>query len=186
MTRKIIVSMWTTLDGFVSGPDDEMDWLRIDDQVMRYEQELVESADTLLLGRLTHSDFAGYWAKAAQDPDEPEEVRKYGSRVDAMEKIVVSASGNTTPWRNTRRIDHPEQIGELKRGPGADIVVYGSLGVIRSMTGLGLIDEVHLLVHPIFLQQGKLLFDTGGPVRLDLISAEPLPSGVVLSKYRTP
>ncbi|TDD03083.1 dihydrofolate reductase family protein [Nonomuraea diastatica] len=186
MARKIIVSMWTTLDGFVAGPRDEMDWLRIDDQVMRYERELVESADTLLLGRITHTDFASYWPKAAHDPGEPEEVRRYGSRVDAMEKIVVSASGDTTPWRNTQRIDHPEQINELKQGPGGDIVVYGSLGVIRSLTELGLIDEVHLLLHPIFLQNGKPLFDTSQPVRLDLISAEPLPSGVVLSKYHVP
>lgn len=183
MARKIIVSMWTTLDGFVAGPDDEMDWLQIDDQVMRYERELVESADTLLLGRLTHADFAGYWPKAANDPDEPEEVRRYGSRVDSMEKIVISASGDTTPWRNTIRLEHPEQINEIKHGPGVDIVVYGSLGVIRSLAELGLIDEFHLLAHPIFLNEGKRLFDAGQPMRLDLISAEPLPSGVVLSKY---
>jgi dihydrofolate reductase len=91
MTRKIIVTMWTTLDGFVAGPNDETDWLRIDDQLLRYERELVKNAESLLLGRTTHTDFADYWPKVTNDVDEPEEMRRYGSRVDAMEKIVVSA-----------------------------------------------------------------------------------------------
>src|SRR5688500_15080387 len=100
--RKIIVSMWITLDGFVAGPQDEMDWLLMDDQLHIYERELVESCGSLLLGRGTHADFAGYWPQAADDPDQPAELRAYAQRVDAMEKIVVSASGNTAPWRNTR------------------------------------------------------------------------------------
>ncbi|MEV2273183.1 dihydrofolate reductase family protein [Nonomuraea africana] len=181
------MSMWTTLDGFVAGPQDEMDWLLIDDQVYTYERELVEGSGSLLLGRITHADFAGYWPRAAQDPGEPEEVRQYARRVDAMEKIVVSGSGNVAAWRNTRRLERvdPDEIIELKGGQGGDIVVYGSLAVIRSLVELGLVDEFHLLVHPVFLREGKALFEDGRPPqRLELVSAKPFTSGVVLMTYR--
>ncbi|NUP23017.1 MAG: dihydrofolate reductase [Streptomyces sp.] len=185
--RKIIVSMWTTLDGIVAGPQDEMGWLQIDEQLLRYERELVEGSGGLLLGRITHADFAGHWPRAAQDPDEAEEVRRYARRVDAMEKIVISASGDVAAWQNTRRHERvdPDEIIELKRGHGGDIVIYGSLGVIWSLVELGLVDEFHLLVHPVFLCDGKPLFQGGRPPqRLELISAEPFTSGVVLMKYR--
>ncbi|WP_433132666.1 dihydrofolate reductase family protein [Micromonospora sp. CA-240977] len=184
--RKIVVSMWTTLDGFVAGPDDEMDWLLVDDQLQRYERALVADAGSLMLGRITHADFAGYWPLAADDPDQPDDVRGYAQRLDALEKIVVSASGDTATWKNTRRLTHidPDEITELKRRPGGDIVIYGSLTVIRSLADLGLIDEIHLLVHPLFLRQGKALFSGGQPpARLELVSAETFASGVVLMKY---
>ncbi|MEO3771299.1 dihydrofolate reductase family protein [Micromonospora sp. B9E7] len=185
--RKIVVSMWTTLDGFVAGPDDEMDWLLVDDQLQRYERDLVDNAGSLMLGRVTHADFAGYWPQAARNPDEPDDVRGYAQRVDALEKIVVSASGDIATWNNTRRLTHvdPDEITQLKRGSGGDIVVYGSLSVIRSLAQYGLIDEIHLLVHPVFLRDGKALFPGGQPpARLELLSAEPFASGVVLITYR--
>ncbi|MFE3454963.1 dihydrofolate reductase family protein [Nonomuraea sp. NPDC059194] len=185
--RKIIVSMWTTLDGFVAGPRDEMDWLQIDDQMQRYERELVEGAGSLLLGRITHAHFAGHWPRAAQDPEETQEMRGYARRVDIMEKIVISASGNIAAWQNTRRLQRvdADEIIELKRGHGGDIVVYGSLAVIRSLVELGLVDEFHLLVHPVYLRDGKAPFEGGRPPqRLELVSAEPFTSGVVLMKYR--
>ncbi|RQX12407.1 dihydrofolate reductase [Micromonospora ureilytica] len=184
--RKIVVSMWTTLDGFVAGPDDEMDWLLVDDHLQKYERALVDNAGSLMLGRITHADFAGHWPSTAQNPDQPDDVRGYAQRLDALEKIVVSASGNIAIWTNTRRLTHldADEITELKRAPGGDIVVYGSLTVIRSLADLRLIDELHLLVHPVFLRQGRALFDGGQPpARLELVSAEPFTSGVVLLKY---
>ncbi|MFI6265853.1 dihydrofolate reductase family protein [Micromonospora sp. NPDC051006] len=184
--RKIVVSMWTTLDGFVAGPDDEMDWLLVDDQLQKYERDLVENAGSLMLGRVTHGDFAGYWPLAAQNPDEPDEVRGYAQRIDALEKIVVSASGNTATWKNTRRLARidPDEITELKHEPGGDIVVYGSLTVIQSLADHRLIDEIHLLVHPLYLRRGKALFNgEQPPARLRLMSAEPFASGVVLMRY---
>lgn len=184
--RKIVVSMWITLDGFVAGPADEMDWLLVDDHLQKYERDLVDNAGALMLGRITHADFAGHWPLVARDPDQPDDVRGYAQRLDVLEKIVVSASGDTATWGDSRRLSHldPDGIAELKRGSGGDIVVYGSLTLIRSLARLRLIDEIHLLVHPLFLRQGKALFDGGQPpARLELVSAEPFASGVVLMKY---
>lgn len=82
----------------------------------------MEDADSLLLGRITHGDFAGHWPQVADDPTEPDEVRAYARRVAAMDRIVISASGNTAPWKNTRRLERidPDEITELKRGTGGD------------------------------------------------------------------
>ncbi|MEV4121998.1 dihydrofolate reductase family protein [Micromonospora sp. NPDC049645] len=185
--RKIVVSMWATLDGFVAGPNDEMDWLLPDEQLQKYEQDLVDNASALLLGRVTHRDFAGHWPRVAQDPDQPDEVRGYAQRLDALEKFVVSASGDTATWGDSRRLSQvdPDEIADIKAGAGGDVVVYGSLTLIRSLADLRLIDELHLLVHPLFLRQGKALFGGGQPpARLELVSVEPFASGVVLLKYR--
>lgn len=184
--RKIIVSMWTTLDNFVAGPNDEMDWLRIDSGVMAYEQAFVDDAEMLLLGRSTFGDFAGHWPKASRNPDTEPTERNYAQRVDAMNKIVVSASGEVAEWRNTEVLStlDEKEIAALKGGGDGNIVIYGSLSIVNALTSLGAVDEFHLLVHPIVLGAGKPMFDKARAVALELLSAEPFKSGVVLMKYR--
>jgi len=177
--------MWATLDGLVAGPNDEMDWLLIDDELRQYEQELVEHAGALLLGRITHGDFAGAWPGVAQDSSVTESERGYAQRVDAMEKIVVSKSGATANWRNSRRVENldAQKVIDLKAEAGNDLVVYGSLSVVNALTRLGLVDEFHLLIHPTFLGDGRPLFtDQQGPLSLALVSAHSFRSGVVLTK----
>lgn len=184
--RRVIVSMWITLDNLVAGPNDEMDWLRVDGDVMAYEQSFVDEADILMLGRRTFGDFAGYWPKAARDPNTEPAERAYAQRVDEMKKIVVSASGKVAEWRNAEVLSKvgKEEINRLKRGSGGDIVIYGSLSVIDALSRLNLVDEFHLLMHPIVLGKGKPMFDKARPVALELLSAESFNSGVVLLKYR--
>jgi dihydrofolate reductase len=187
---RILVSMWTTLDGLVAGPGDEMGWLRGDAQMMVYEQSFVGAADTLMLGRKTFGDFAGYWPAAARDTAPKagmeEMQRNYARRVDAMKKIAVSASGDVAEWGITRVLDRieEEEIQRLKDEAEGDIVIYGSLSVVDALSMLGLIDEYHLLVHPIVLGDGKSMFDRSRPLRLELASVEPFETGVVLMKYR--
>ncbi|GAB4007447.1 dihydrofolate reductase family protein [Glycomyces albus] len=178
---KIIVSMWITLDGFVAGPQDEMHWLLIDERIQEYEQGLVEGADALLLGRRTHGDFAGYWPQAARNPEEPEALRAYARRLDEMEKFVVSESGKTATWDKTTRLKRidPGTLNTL----GGTMVVYGSLSVIRSLMEFDLVDEFHLLVHPVYLHEGKALFEgIETPVRLEPFEVEAFESGVTLMK----
>jgi hypothetical protein len=82
--RRIVVSMWTTLDGYVAGPQDEMPWLALDGRMMEYEISLVSDAEALLLGRITHGDFAGSWPNIAKDESEAPATRAYAQRVDAL------------------------------------------------------------------------------------------------------
>jgi dihydrofolate reductase len=180
---RIVVSMWTTLDGYVAGPDDEMDWLEPDDHMMAYETALVADADALLLGRVTHGDFAGSWPAVARNEAEPPAVRAYARRVDEMPKIVVSRSGRITNWANTSHLDtlDAQTVARLKNGADGYLVVYGSLALIASLQKLDAIDEYHLLVHPTAICEGKALFTS--PTRLRLHSAETFPSGVTLMRH---
>jgi dihydrofolate reductase len=191
--RKIVLSAWITLDGYVAGPDkDKMEWLRGDGQMMEYEQSFVDAADTLLLGRKTFNDFSSYWPPLAHGgepggqplPMPIDQQRQYARTIDAMEKIVMSASGEVAAWRNVSVLSTMDaaQIANLKREPGKNIAMYGSLSVVRALSNLRLIDEYELLVHPNFVGKGKPLFD----VSIDALkfeSAHPFRSGVVLMKY---
>ena len=155
--------------------------------MLAYERKLVEQSDTLLLGRVTHSDFAGYWPGRAGDPSAGEDERGYARRVDTMGKVVVSQSGEAAGWNNSevlRGLDTTAVL-ELKNRPGKDIVMYGSLSVVNRLAELNMIDEYHLLVHPIVLGKGKPLFTAlPRPLAFDLASAEAFGSGVVLMKQR--
>ena len=181
--RRIVVSMWTTLDGYVAGPQDEMDRLAMDDKMMAYETSLVTKAEALLLGRVTHGDFAGAWPRIARDDAEALETRTYAQPVDAMPKIVVSRSGQAADWHNTSRVESLDidAVAQLKDGGDGDLVVYGSLGVIATLQALGKIDEYHLLVHPTAIGQGKALFAV--PTRLRLRSVGTFGTGVALMRY---
>jgi dihydrofolate reductase len=183
--RRIVVSMWTTLDGYVAGLQDEMDWLEVDDAMMAYEKSLVTAAEALLLGRRTHADFAGAWPKIARDDAEAPATRAYAQRVDDMPKIVVSRSGQTAGWDNTSRLDSldADAVAHLKNGGDGDLVVYGSLRVIAALQQLGAVDEYHLLIHPTAIGEGKALF--AAPTRLQLHAVETFPSGVTLMRYTT-
>lgn len=176
--------MWTTLDGYVAGPQDEMDWLAVDERMMAYETSLVNDADALLLGRVTYGDFAGAWPKIARDDSETSATRAYAQRVDDMPKIVVSQSGATANWGNTTRIESLDMktVAELKRNGEGYLVLYGSLSVIVALQAINAIDEYQLLVHPTAIGKGKPLFPSGqSPMRLR--SAEPFSTGVVLMRY---
>src|SRR5260221_4171381 len=122
--RKVIVTMWVTLDGFIAGPNNEMDWVtRIFDEAMgKYEDDMVSSADTLILGRVTYQSFAGSWPKVPENPSVSEGEKEYARKLNAMRKIVFSRTLEKVEWNNSRLFKDivPEEIGKMKREPGKD------------------------------------------------------------------
>jgi dihydrofolate reductase len=187
--RKIVTTTWVSLDGFIAGPDNEMDWVgRYYDETMGdYETELVRAADTLLLGRRTYDSFAGSWPTVPDQEGVPEGEKAYARLLNAMRKVVVSATLTDPSWEPTDVLTdvRREEIEHLKREPGRDIIVYGSASLVRQLTDLGLVDEYHLLVHPVVLGGGKPLFaGVSGSTDLALESVTPHPSGVVKMVYR--
>jgi dihydrofolate reductase len=187
--RKIVTTHWTSLDGFIAGPEGEMDFVgRFYDEAMgAYETELVRGADTLLLGRVTYDSFAGSWPHVPDRPGVSAGEREYALLLNGMRKVLVSTTVTDAGWEHTdvlRRVDRDE-IQALKAEPGADIVVYGSASLVRQLTELELVDEYHVLVHPVALGRGTPLF--GGletPSWLALEGVTPHPSGVVRLVYR--
>ena len=187
--RKIIVTMWVTLDGFIAGPNNEMGFVGeyYDAAMGQYEYDLVSAADTLLLGRVTYESFAGAWPYVPDKPNaDPGEVA-YAHKLNAMRKIVFSKTLPRVEWTNSTLVREiiPEEIAHLKQEPGRDMVIYGSASVVQALTNFGLIDEYQLLVHPVLLGEGKPLFNNiKQQVNLKLVNTEARPSGVVVLTYQ--
>lgn len=182
--KKIIVTMWISLDGFIAGPNDAMDWLLVDDELGAYEDSMVTNADTLLLGRKTYESFAGSWPHVPENPRAAEAEKAYARKVNAMQKVVFSKTLKEAAWNNSTVLPeiNPEEIRKLQDMPGKSMLIYGSASIIQQLTELGLIDEFQFLLHPVVLGSGKPLFKQR--VSLDLISTKKFRSGVVLLTYR--
>jgi dihydrofolate reductase len=187
--RKIIVTEWVSLDGFVSGPDNDMSFVgeSFSDEMSQYEDDIVSQSDTLILGGVTYASFAGSWPFVPDKPDVSEGEKAYARKVNAMRKLVFSKTLKSADWNNSqlfREID-PEQLKKFKQEDGKDMLIYGSTSIVQQFTNLGLIDEYQLLVLPAILGGGKALFkDVNARRKLKLVSAKPFESGVVVMTYQ--
>jgi dihydrofolate reductase len=152
----------------------------------KYESDIVDTADTLMLGRVTYDSFAGAWPARAEDPAGDPAEKDYARRLNAMRKVVFTKTLQSADWAGSeimRDVD-AEAIKRLKAEDGKDILIYGSANAVKQLTQLGLIDEYQLLVHPVVLGGGKSPFaGIEGSRTLKLESAKPFSSGVVLMTY---
>jgi dihydrofolate reductase len=175
--RKLTVGNIMSLDGFyVVGPDWPLEIL--DDAFDASNAERLRAADTLLLGRTTYEGFRDFWPPVADDPN-PQWTpthREISRLEDAIDKVVVSDSltaDQTEPWRSTTRIisraDAHEQITELKRQSGKEIIVFGSHTLWNDLLAHDLVDELHLMIGPIVLSAGTPVIDGKPDVSLQLI-----------------
>ncbi|HET9665881.1 MAG TPA: dihydrofolate reductase family protein [Desertimonas sp.] len=141
-------------------------------------------ADVMLFGRVTYDSFAGAWPdREAAGEDDAEFAKRLGD----MRKIVASRSPQGLSWRNSEQLqgDLVEAVTALKDDPAIDrIALSGSVSVVRQLLDAGLLDELHLFVHPATAGSGLRLFDEGSPARhLRLVSAQPFRTGVVHLVY---
>src|SRR2546423_5171268 len=141
--RKIFTTTWVTLDGFIAGPNNEMDWVIVDEEMGTYEDDVVSAADTLVLGRVTYQSFAGSWPYVPDNPNASEGEKAYARKLNAMRKIVFSKTLESVEWNNSTLHKEvvPEEIEQLKQEPGRDMLIYGSASIIQTLTNHRLIDE---------------------------------------------
>jgi dihydrofolate reductase len=180
--KKLIVSNWVSLDGYISGPNGELDWILGDGQLAEYETSLIQTVDTTLFGRKTYEQLSQYWSAIPTSPQAMDWEKPYAKMINAARHIVVSDGlksaewGESTIWRGLDR----KAVENLKAGSGGAIVIYGSASIVQQLSRLGVIDEYHLLVHPVLLGGGCRLFDTVMDRRkLKRISADAFDSGIV-------
>jgi dihydrofolate reductase len=180
--RKLYFQMLVSLDGYFEGPGREIDWHNVDAEFNDYAITFLDRLDTLVFGRVTYEMMAAYWPTAAALKDDP----LVAARMNRLEKIVVSRSLKKSDWHNTTIVGDraADKIAQLKSRPGKDIAVFGSSDLALTLLGAGLIDELHILVNPLFLGAGKPLFKgLAGRLPLKLLGVETFRSGNVMLKY---
>ena len=180
--RKVVSGLFVSLDGVAEAPDQ---WqFEFDEEMGAALTTTLETADTVLLGRVTYTEWAGYWPTVTSGEDVG-----FANWINNSPKYVVStALDNVDDWANSTLIkgDLATAIKQLKAGEGKDIAVAGSPGLVRSLLEQDLLDELILLIHPVIAGGGrkKLFADDASLKKLELVSAQPTSSGVIIATYR--
>jgi dihydrofolate reductase len=180
--RKITAGLFISLDGVVEAPD-QWHFPYFNEEMGAAVEATLGAADTVLFGRKTYDSFAGAWPEREEAGEEDAGLAK---ALGDVRKIVVSNQKLEFDWRNSEQLegDLVEAVTALKNEPGENIGLSGSVSVVRQLLAAGLLDELHLLVHPIALRKGMRLFDEGEtPIPLRLISAEIFKTGVLHLVY---
>ena len=179
----ITASLFTALDGVVDPGVGDWHFPYFNEE-MGEAVDATHDADVMLFGRVTYDSFAGAWPEreAAGGEDAP-----FAKRLGDMRKIVASRSPLTFSWRNSEQLQGAlvEAVTQLKNDPSIRrIALSGSVSVVRQLLDVGLLDELHLFVHPATAGSGLRLFEDGQPARhLRLVSAQPFRTGVVHLGY---
>jgi dihydrofolate reductase len=185
--RKIKLQMQLSLDAFVSGPQGEMDWLVWDwDEVLKnYVACLTNSADTFLMGRATGEGMAVYWPTVPANPESKEEEKWMAEKLNNSPKIVFSRTATHINWTNVRVAnDIVEEVKELKKEPGKDIILYGGAEIASSFIRENLIDEYHLFINPVIIGEGKTIFkNVKETMGLKLVNTIQSNTGIVILQF---
>jgi dihydrofolate reductase len=181
--RKLFVFNLVTLDGYFEGPGRDISWHNVDAEFNEYAIEMLNSADTLLFGRVTYDLMAGFWPT----PDAIRNDPIVAEKMNSLPKIVFSRTLEKAEWNNTRLVkDHiEEEIKKMKTQSGSDMALLGSGIIMSEFAQAGLIDEYRIMVNPVVLGKGNPLFKgIKGRLELKLVTTRTFKSGNVLLYYQ--
>ena len=185
--RKIIVSELITLDGFFSGQNGEINWHIVDEEYNQYAIDLLNTADTILLGRVTYQLFENYWPALDNKPSASKSELEIAHMINNMTKIVFSGDLEEVTMKNAallKKID-PQEILKMKQKPGKDMVIFGSGSIVSAFTRHGLIDEYQFVVNPVVIGRGRTLFkDIQRMINFRLLRTMRFSSGNILLVYQ--
>ena len=176
---KIVVTEFITLDGVVEAPH-EWSFPYWTEETAKFKLAELRAADAHLLGRVTYEGFAAAWPTMTDEEG-------FADRMNGLPKYVASTTLEKAEWNNSSIIktNLVQEVAALKQQPGGDILVAGSVALIRALMEADLVDEYRLLVYPIVLGKGKRLFTDGVAASLKLTESKPMgATGVVLLRYQ--
>ena len=184
--RKLKLHVEISIDGFIAGPNNEMDWIDFswNEKLRDFEDCLHEPVDTILLGRKMTNEFISYWSNVINKPEDREYT--FAKKMIETPKIVFTKTLNKSEWPNTEIAtgDLREEITKLKSQEGGDIIVYGGASFDSSLIKENLIDEYYLFINPVAIGNGKTIFGDLKEIRkLSLVESITFDSGTVLLHY---
>lgn len=172
--RKIVSGLFISLDGVVEAPD-QWHFPYFNEEMGNAVQSLMDGSEAMLLGRRTYEELASYWPTSTDD---------FAAHMNETPKYVVSNTLTSADWQNSTLVSGDvKELARLKEQPGGDLSMTGSGTLARSLLREGLLDELHLLVHPIVVGNGKRLFDDGPQVPLRLTGSQTFSTGVLHLTY---
>jgi len=174
--RKVILSSFVSVDGVAETPEkwQEPYW---SDELEAYSYDLLHSVDALLLGRVTYEIFAEAWPAITDESG-------FAERMNTLPKYVATTTLTELSW-NATPVRSVAELERLKQGPGGDLLIYGSTGLVRNLIRSGLIDDYRIWVHPVIVGAGARMFIADGPgAGLKLVAATVFDTGVVIQRYR--
>jgi dihydrofolate reductase len=183
--RKLKLQMQMTINGYVGGPNGENDWMtwNPDPEFIEFLGSLLDTSDTLLLGRKTGEGIIKYWDDTAvENPAHP-----FAKKIAALPKIVFTKTLDKSTWNNTTlaKGNLAEEIASLKNQNGKDILVFGGAGFVSSLIKEGLIDEYHLIINPTAMSNGMTIFNSLDGIRkFTPIQSKLYPGGKTVLSYK--
>jgi dihydrofolate reductase len=176
MSRKLIATYFVSLDGVVEAPQD-WHFPYFSEEMGAAIGAAMQTSDAMLCGRITYEEWAAFWPEADNDMAE---------HMNATPKYVASTTLEEVGWSNAHLLDGdiPTAVAELKQQPGKDIVMSGSATLARSLLREGLVDELHLMLHPVVVGKGARLFPNGDSHALALAASSTFATGVVHAIYQ--
>jgi dihydrofolate reductase len=181
---KVIYSMGVSLDGFIAGPNGEIDWSAPDEELHRFHNEQTRELGAHFCGRRLYEVML-YWETAGENASAPEHVLEFARIWKQLPKIVFSETLEKVEGNATLATDGiAEEVARLKQQPGKDLAVGGA-GVASAFTKLGLVDEYRLFVSPVVLGGGTRYFPAlEERINLELVETRTFGSRVVYVRYR--
>ena len=185
--RKLKLQVQISVDGFISGPNGEMDWMTFDwdDELKECVTEITTPIDCIVLGRKLAQGFIPHWAAVAANPYHPE--FEAGRIFTDTGKVVFTKTLSQSEWPNTvlAKGDLVDEISRLKNQDGNDIIAYGGGTFVSALVKHGLIDELNLFVNPVALGAGMPIFrDLDNKQKFVFEAAKAFSCGIVLIRYR--
>lgn len=184
--RKIISFMHISLDGFVAGPNGEMNWIKVDQEIFDHVGKRIGETDTALYGRVTYEMMENYWPDAGSKPNASKHDVEHSAWYNKAHKIVLSHTMKGQNLPNTTIISDnlADNINEIKQQPGSEILLFGSPTATHALMQHNLIDGYWLFINPIILGQGIPLFaNIKDKVKLNLLSSQQFTNGVTGLSY---
>lgn len=185
--RKVIVSVYTTLNGVMSPVDWPFPYASAERG--KYAHDLLCEADALVMGRETYEIFAAVWPGRTTTDDGPGEAGS-ADHINSMAKYVASTTLQHLTWNNSHLIagDVAEEVANMKQQPGQSIVLYGAGPVAHKLLQHGLVDEIRVWVYPLVIgvtEKTKRLFDDASDIPLlNLVETRAFDSGIVVLSYQ--
>jgi dihydrofolate reductase len=182
--RKVVLSMSVSLDGFIEGPDHDIGWHQVDDELLDHFNRRLSPLGAFLHGRVLYELMAAYWPTADADPAAPRQVTEFAAIWRDKPKIVYSRTLEHVDWNSTIVRDVvPAEVRALKEQPGGDLGLGGA-DLAAAFLRQDLVDEIQIYVHPVLVGRGKRLFPAAdGITMLRLAESRTFGNGVVMLHY---